>query len=135
MTANNDSRWRRLLIAIPMFGAMAVVGGCSTITGMAGGGDMNLIYIQAASTDELLTQKYEVAVKPVCTQNTSEKTTYSCTGQTADGKEIKVQVTGAAASNPNPTNTTTAMVLMVGEKEIFNGPMYPVMVSNLEATK
>ena len=100
--------------------------GCSVVEGLAVAGNMNVIYLSAASTDVLLQKGYTIQVKPVCKLLDREIQSYSCSGKTADGKAITVSVANGKVSSE--------MVIKVGSSQVFKGSADEVIAVNAEAS-
>ena len=100
----------------------ATLTGCSQVQGLATQGNMNVIYLESAVTDVLLSQKVALMGKPTCTVDTS--TNYSCTGTTLTGESIAVQVPG--------TDEDPIMTISVNGKQVFHGSVIQVIDENAQ---
>ncbi len=108
-----------------MLSLLAIVSsltGCSQVQGLATQGNMNVIYLESAVTDVLLSQKVALMGKPTCTVDTS--TNYSCTGTTLTGEPIAVQVPG--------TDEDPIMTISVNGKQVFQGSVIQVIDENAQ---
>ena len=102
MGTTSSSRRRHTRVAATI-GAVAAVGitlggcGVSEITGLAQAGNLNVIFLSAATVDTLTEKGYTISVAPVCTE--SDTTVYTCKGMTGDGKEISVTTSNVTKSD------------------------------------
>ncbi len=96
--------------------------GVSEITGLAQSGDLDVIYISAATVNALTAKGYTIAVKPVCT--VADKTDYTCSGKTGDGKEI-------AVTTSNATKEDTDYTISVAGQQVYTGNLLNDLDKNM----
>ncbi len=96
--------------------------GCSQVQGLATQGNINVVYLESASTDVLLSQNIPLMSKPICTVDSA--TNYQCTGTTLTGEPVAVHVPG--------TNDDPIMTITVNGKQVFAGSVIEVINENAQ---
>lgn len=115
------ARWA---LAIPV-AALTLAGCGGDLKGLAVQGNMTPLYIQTATTAVLTEADIPIQTAPVCTADT--KTSYSCTGKTQSGEAISASVPDAPATATNAT-----LVVKVGSKQLYNGPIDAILLKNAQ---
>lgn len=131
MRTKSSSRRRHTRVAatIGVVGAAGIaLGGCgvSEITGLAQAGNLNVLYLSAATVNVLVDQGYTVAVQPVCT--VTDTTVYTCEGKTGDGQAITV-------TTSNVTKTDADYQVSVGGKVVHTGNLLNDLNENMLVQK
>ena len=123
MKSKRPTRRVGAAITVALVG-IAALSGCSQVKGLAVQGNMNVIYLETAASDVLLSQNVAIEKKPVCTVNGSAD--YSCIGTAAGGVPITVT---APDSSGDPI-----MIITLGGKQVFSGSVLDVIEANSQAT-
>lgn len=92
-----------------------LLAGCSQVNALQQVSGTPLSTVRVAVNDVLLEQKVLIKQAPVCTETETE---FTCTGSTLTDKAIEVTV---------PNDEQQVMVIKVGGKEIFTGPVQDVI--------
>lgn len=103
--------------------AVGALSGCSQLEGLATNGNMNVVYLETASTNILLSQKVPLQSKPVC--NVSASTEYNCNALTVSGEPITVNVPG--------TDDDPIMTIKVNGSTIYTGSVETVISQYAQA--
>ncbi len=123
MKSTRPTRRVGAAITVALVG-IAALSGCSQVKGLAVQGNMNVIYLETAASDVLLSQNVAIEKKPVCTVNDSAD--YSCIGTAAGGVPITVTVPDSSGD--------PIMIITLGGKQVFSGSVLDVIEANSQAT-
>lgn len=132
MSAETSTRRRqmyRVAGALGIAGAtVATITGCGgkEITGLAQAGNLNVIFLSAATVDTLTDKGYTIAVAPVC--SVTDTTDYTCTGKTGDGQDIGV-------TTSNVTKVDADYTISVGGKQVYTGNLLNDLDENMLVKK
>lgn len=129
--ATHTSRRRLYRVAAAVGVAAAVsatISGCggSQITGLAQAGNLNVLFLSAATVDTLTDKGYTISVAPVCT--VTDTTDYTCAGKTGDGQPIDV-------TTSNVTKSDADYTIAVGGKQIYTGNLMNDLNENMLVQK
>lgn len=94
---------------------VALLAGCSQVNALQQVSGVPLSTVRIAAYDVLVEQKVLIKEAPVCTES---ETQFTCTGMTLEDEPIEVTV---------PNDEQQVMVIKVGGKEIFTGPVQDVI--------
>lgn len=103
--------------------ARALLRSSAEVEGIVVQGNMNVIYLQTASTDVLRQHGVAMRTVPQCVVEANNSNAYNCAGTTESGQKISVSVLNASAEDP-------LMSVTVGGKQIFNGSAIDVIQQN-----
>lgn len=118
---------KRAFLLVAGLGATAALTACGgDIQGIVVQGNMNPLYMTTAVVAVAEEAGYEITVPPVCEMN-SNKTSYSCTGKTANGQQLSAAVPYATQSSENAT-----LIVTVGKKTIYDGPITEALLKNAQ---
>ncbi len=98
-----------------MFLTAVTLAGCSQVAALAPVSGDALTTVRAASIDVLLAADVPVSVVPVCATSSGM---HECTGETTDGAAIRVSA---------PTQKPLTMVVVVGDRQVYDGPVQDVL--------